>query len=58
VFCCTDPAMASRALLGVMNWTITWYQPDGTFAPEEIAAQFSSLFLVGLLVRPGRANTL
>ena len=58
VFCCTDPAMASRALLGVMNWTITWYQPGGTFAPEEIAAQFSNLFLVGLLDRPERTNNL
>ena len=54
VFYCTDPAMASRALLGVMNWTITWYQPDGTLTPEEIAAQFSELFLVGLLDRPVR----
>jgi AcrR family transcriptional regulator len=51
VFCCADPAMSSRALLGVMNWTITWYQPSGAFTPNEIAAQFSDLFLSGLLVR-------
>jgi TetR/AcrR family transcriptional regulator, cholesterol catabolism regulator len=56
-FCCTDPAMASRALLGVMNWTITWYLPGGTFAPEEIASQFSNLFLVGLLDRPEKPDT-
>lgn len=54
VFCCADPAMASRALLGVMNWTITWYRPGGACTPEEVAAQFSDLFLLGLLGRaPG-----
>jgi AcrR family transcriptional regulator len=56
VFCCTEPAMASRALLGVMNWTITWYLPGGSLTPEEISAQFSDLFLVGLLDRPERTN--
>jgi AcrR family transcriptional regulator len=52
-FCCADPEMAARALLGVTNWTITWYRPQGRLSPEEIAAQFSSLFLDGLLVRSG-----
>ena len=52
VFCCIDPAMATRALLGVLHWTITWYRPDGPLTPKEIAAQFSDLFLSGLLVRP------
>lgn len=50
-FCCTDPATSSRALLGVMNWTITWYRPDGELTPEQIADQFASLFLNGLLAR-------
>ncbi|OGO36516.1 MAG: hypothetical protein A2W35_11645 [Chloroflexi bacterium RBG_16_57_11] len=56
-FCSSEPAMASRALLGVMNWTITWYQPGGALTPEEIADQFSDLFLVGLLDRPERINS-
>ncbi len=51
-FCCIDPALATRALLGVLHWTITWYRPDGTLTPKEIAEQFSELFLGGLLVRP------
>ena len=53
VFCCSDPAMATRALLGGMHWTITWYRPGGAFTPEEIAVQYSNLFLDGLLDRPG-----
>jgi AcrR family transcriptional regulator len=50
-FCCVDPSMTSRALLGVMNWTITWYRPEGQFTPQELACQFSNLFLDGLLLR-------
>jgi TetR/AcrR family transcriptional regulator, cholesterol catabolism regulator len=52
LFCCIDPAMAARALLGVMNWTITWYRPDGSMSVKEINDQFTDLFLNGLLTRP------
>ncbi|MGD2158511.1 MAG: TetR/AcrR family transcriptional regulator [Anaerolineales bacterium] len=50
-FNCLDPGQATRALLGVMNWTITWYKPDGPLSAEEIADQFADLFLYGLLIR-------
>ncbi len=51
VFQCENPSMAGRALLGVMNWTITWYRPDGPMTIEQIADEFIALFLSGLLVR-------
>lgn len=51
VFNCTDPSLAGRALLGVMNWTVTWYRQDGPLPIEAIASQFTELFLRGLLVR-------
>ncbi len=51
VFCCNDPAIATRGLLGVMNWTITWYKPEGMLSIDEIASGFADLFLKGLLVR-------
>ena len=50
-FSCTDPALASRFVLGVLNWSITWYRPDGPLSPPEIADQFAEMFLKGLLVR-------
>jgi AcrR family transcriptional regulator len=53
IFNCTDPAFASRSLLGVMNWTITWYHPGGSLSPAEIAEQTADLFFDGLLVRSG-----
>jgi AcrR family transcriptional regulator len=49
VFQKTDPAMAARALLGVMNWTITWYRPDGALSIGKISDEFATLFLEGLL---------
>jgi len=51
VFHCDDPSLAGRAILGVLNWTVTWYRPDGPSSAEEIAGQFTNLFLKGLLVR-------
>ena len=46
-----EPGLVSKALLGVLNWTITWYREDGPLSAEEIADQFADLFLVGLLAR-------
>jgi len=53
LFHCSDAALSGRALLGVLNWTITWYRPDGSLAPDQIAEQFADLFLQGLLARQG-----
>jgi AcrR family transcriptional regulator len=52
VFYCQDPSLAGRALLGVLNWTVTWYRSDGPRSAPEIAGQFAELFLRGLLIRP------
>ena len=32
-----------------MNWTITWYRPDGPLTIEQIADHYSNLLLNGLL---------
>jgi AcrR family transcriptional regulator len=49
IFTCENPGVATRALLGIMNWTITWYRPDGALSIEQIADQYSNLLLNGLL---------
>ena len=46
-----DPGMTARALLVVMNWTLTWYKPDGEVSIGDISDTFSRLFLDGLRVR-------
>jgi len=51
IFNTHDPALASRAVLGVLNWTITWYRDSGPLAPSVLAERLSDLFLSGLLAR-------
>jgi AcrR family transcriptional regulator len=48
-FKCDDPPMVVRALLGQMNWTITWYSPEGEKSIEQIAEDYSNLLMNGLL---------
>lgn len=47
-----DPAFTARSVLGALNWTITWYRPDGSLTPQEISDRLVNLFLAGLLMRP------
>lgn len=49
IFDCKDPALATRALMGVLNWTLTWYRPNGGKTIEEIADQYADMLLHGLL---------
>lgn len=56
VFDCPDPSLAGRAILGVLNWSITWYRSDGPSTAEEIAERFAELFLDGLLTRTDGAS--
>jgi len=51
IFSCDHPSMSTRALLGVMNWTVTWFRIDGPMSAEEIADQITDLFLLGLTTR-------
>lgn len=44
-----DPRITTFALLGVLNWTITWFDPKGKYAAEQIADLYAGLFLNGLL---------
>jgi len=46
-----QPALTTKALLGVLNWTITWYREDGSLTADKIADHFSDLFIQGLLIR-------
>jgi AcrR family transcriptional regulator len=50
VFRKMDRSLAAFALLGVLNWMITWYRPNGRLRAEEIADQFADLVLDGLIL--------
>jgi len=49
IFDCKDTGMAVRALMGVMNWTLTWYRPEGDKSIEKIADEYADLMFHGLL---------
>jgi AcrR family transcriptional regulator len=49
LFRCDDPALATRGLLGIMNWTLTWYRTDGPLTIEQVADRYSDLLLRGML---------
>lgn len=40
-------------LLGLMNWTDTWYRPGGAMKPQELCDRLSRLFLKGFLAEKG-----
>jgi AcrR family transcriptional regulator len=46
-----DVALSARVLLGAMNWTITWYRPDGPLSATKIANYLADQFLHGLQKR-------
>jgi AcrR family transcriptional regulator len=47
-----DRSLVTFALLGVLNWMITWYRPNGRMRAETIADQFADLVLDGLVLKP------
>ena len=49
IFDCPDTGLAVRALMGTMNWTLTWYRPNGPLAITRIADEYANLFLGGLV---------
>lgn len=48
LFQCNNIPAVVRALLGALNWTITWYRPSGPMLIDDIADQCANLFLRGL----------
>jgi TetR/AcrR family transcriptional regulator len=46
-----DPALATRAMLGALNWTVRWFNPSGTLTATEIAEGFADYLIRGLLTK-------
>ncbi len=49
VFACSDTGLTVRGLMGIMNWTLTWYDPEGPKSIEEVADQYADMLFNGLL---------
>jgi hypothetical protein len=48
LFVCDDIPVAVRGLLGMLNWTITWYHPGGGRSVEDISDHYADIFLWGM----------
>ena len=47
-----DPALAVRAILGSLNWSVQWFSPEGPLTSAEIAERFADYLIRGLLTKP------
>lgn len=56
IFTCPNVDLAVRAIMGSLNWTLTWYRPDGPNSIESIANDYSDLLFNGLRRRMSRSR--
>jgi AcrR family transcriptional regulator len=52
-----DTALATRAILGALNWSVLWFRSDGALSVNEIADGFADYLIRGLLAKPTAAAT-
>ena len=45
------PAIVARAMLGAMNWTVTWFRPEGPDTPAAIGEVISRFLVRGVAAR-------
>lgn len=54
-----DPAVVTRAMLGALNWTVTWYRPGGTATASDVAETIAAYLVRGIAATPnGRRESL
>jgi len=54
-----DPAIVARAMLGAMNWTVTWFRPDGPNPAAAVGEVISRFLVRGIASRsPATTRTL
>ena len=51
-FVAPDSAVLTRAMLGALNWTVTWYRPEGPQATDALASSLSTYLVRGVTLKP------
>ena len=51
-----DPPIATRALLGALNWTAHWFRPEGADSSELVGDAIARLLVRGIAVRTPAAS--
>jgi AcrR family transcriptional regulator len=49
----SDPAIATRAFFGALNWTVQWFRPDGALPGAAVASMLADFAVGGLENRRG-----
>jgi len=49
----TDPALVARGMLGALNWTVTWYRPEGPDPADEVARTLAAFLVRGVAAATG-----
>lgn len=47
-----DAALSARALLGALNWSVQWFNPEGPLSATEIAESMADYLIRGLQAKP------
>lgn len=47
-----DLEVATFSLMGMLNWLVHWYNPEGKVRPDKLASQILAIFLHGLKGAP------
>jgi AcrR family transcriptional regulator len=47
-----DVALAARAMLGALNWSVQWFRPEGPLTAAEIAEDLADYLIRGLQAKP------
>ena len=54
-----DPAIVTRAMLGAMNWTVTWFRPEGADSAAAVGDVIARFLIRGVAMRtPAAARVL
>lgn len=51
-----DPAVVTRAMLGAMNWTVTWFRPDGAQTAAGVGETIARFLVRGIASRTPAAR--
>jgi len=51
-----DPALVTRAMLGAVNWTATWFRPEGGTTGADVGAAIADFLVRGISARPRAAR--
>jgi AcrR family transcriptional regulator len=47
-----DSALVTRAMLGALNWTVTWFRPEGPQPAETVGTLTAEYLVRGIVRRP------